>query len=392
MPAGTKSNGVRRCSTCASPDGRIFDVDTVAPGRPLAVDRAPQAAEPSGRLTQERITDDLVTAARAAFAGGRRAEAIEMLRRYEPAKEAVAQALRELTLEQQRLAADEQRQRQTAIQEHLTAATDLLNAGNLTAAWGRACDAIQLDPSHPPSIALEKRIRQLLDEQVARDQARELELALQRIEGYINRDELPEAEAALQASRDAFGTNTGLSELRERLLAAKRRTETEQAVQAALARARQLFDADDHASAIALLEKFQPSHASVDAVLEALRREAETSSRPSDVERPIDGALARPELEPSSDRNSGLGGALRRWWSRAVERVTKIENEHKTAVESRQPGPSDVVHCSVFSPLETVGGQPFLVQVIAHVPEQAQWPRWWRRNPTLTRNFVSQKS
>ena len=436
-----------------SPDGRIFDVDNVVPPKPLtAVESGPQVVESSTRLTQERITDDLVAAARDAFAGGRRAEAIEMLRRYEPAKEAVAQALRELTLEQQRIAAGEQRQRQTAIQEHLTAATDLLNAGNLTAAWGRACDAIQLDPSHPPSIALEKRIRQLLDEQVARDQARELEQALrtqeeqvrratrsaalaqaraaiesslaaedvekaekalkaadesiepgaefldlrtrvvevrravraredkradeviaaardeftrapaqaverleqftpphqrvtavcrelkqlltdhneraareaqrrvaearerqreeeqrqrdlrqalQRIDGYINRDELPEAEAALQASRDAFGTNTGLSELRERLLAAKRKTETEQAVQAVLARARQLADADDHAAAIAVLEKFQPRHADVDAALEALQREAETSRRRHDVERRINEAIARAEFEPS---------------------------------------------------------------------------------------------
>ena len=436
-----------------SPDGRIFDVDTVVPPKPLsAAESGPQVVDSSTRLTQERITDDLVAAARDAFAGGRRAEAIEMLRRYDPAKEAVAQALRELTLEQQRIAADEQRQRKTAIQEHLTAATDLLTAGNLTAAWGRACDAIQLDPSHPPSIALEKRIRQLLDEQVARDQARELEQALrtqeeqkrlatrsaalaqaraaiesslaaedfekaekalkaadeslepgaeffdlrtrvvevrravraredkradevilaardeftrapaqaverleqftpphprvtavcrelkqlltdhneraareaqrraadarerqreeeqrqrdlrqalQRIDGYIARQELPEAEAALQASRDAFGTNTGLSELRERLLAAKRKTETEQAAQAVLARARQLTDADDHAAAIELLEKFQPRHATVDAALEALRREAETSRRRHDVERRINEAIARAEFEPS---------------------------------------------------------------------------------------------
>ena len=436
-----------------SPDGRIFEVDTVVPPKPLtAVESGPQVVDSSTRLTQERITDDLVTAARDAFAGGRRAEAIEMLRRYEPAKEAVAQALRELTLEQQRIAADELRQRHTAIQEHLAAATDLLNAGNPNAAWGRACDAIQLDPSHPPSIALEKRIRQLLDEQVARDQARELELALrtqeeqarratraaalaearaaiesslagedvekaekalkaadesiepgaefldlrtrlvevrravraredkradeviaaardeftrapaqaverldqftpphprvtavcrelkqlltdhneraareaqrraaearerqreeeqrqrdlrqalQRIDGYIARQELPEAEAALQASRDAFGTNTGLSELRERLLAAKRKTEAERAVQAVLARARQLSEADDHAAAIELLEKFQPRHANVDAALEALRREAETSRRRHEVDRRINEAIARAEFEPS---------------------------------------------------------------------------------------------
>ena len=436
-----------------SPDGRIFEVDTVVPPKPLsAVESGPQVVESSTRLNQERITHDVVTAARDAFAGGRRAEAIEMLRRYDPNKEAVAQALRELTLEHQRLADDELRKLKAAIQEHLTAATELLNAGNLADAWGRACDAIQLDPSHPQAIALEKRIRQRLDEQVARDQARELELALrtradqerqaarsrdlalarsaiessldaedvdkaekqlkaaddsiepgaefadlrtrvvevrrsvraredlradeaiaaardeftrapaqaierleqftppharvtvvcrelkqlltdhheraareaqrraaeargrqreeeqrqkdlrqalQRIDGYIAREELPEAEAALQASRDAFGTNTGLAELRERLLAAKRKTETEQAVQTAVARARQLAEADEHAAAIALLENFQPRHAHIDTALEALRHEAEASRRRRDVERRINDAIARAEFEPS---------------------------------------------------------------------------------------------
>ena len=436
-----------------SPDGRIFDVETVVPPKPLtALESGPQIVESSTRVSQERITQDVVTAARDAFAGGRRAEAIEMLRRYDPAKEAVAQALRELTLEHQRLEDEEERKLKALIQAHLTAATDLLTAGSLSAAWGRACDAIQLDPSDQQSIALEKKIRQLLDEQVAREQARQLELALrtqaeqarlaarstalaqaraaiesslsagevdkaekalkaaddtiepgaafadlrarlvevrravrvredtradeaiaaareeftrapaeaierleqftpphprvtvvcrelkqlltdhheraareaqrratearerqreeeqrqrdlrqalQRIDGYIAREELPEAEAALQASRDAFGTNSGLAELRERLLAVKRKTDAEQAVQAALARARQLAEGDDHSGAIALLEDFQPRHANVDAALEALRHEAAASRRRREVERRISDAIARAEFEPS---------------------------------------------------------------------------------------------
>ena len=162
-----------------APDGRIFDVETVVPPKLLrGFESGPPVVEWSPRPTQDRTTEEVVAAARATFAGGRRAEAIEMLRRYDPAKDAVAQALRELTEEQQRIAEDEQRRLKTAIQEHLTAANELLNAGNLREAWGRACDAIQLDPSHPPSITLEKRIRQLLDDQVARDQASELQQAL----------------------------------------------------------------------------------------------------------------------------------------------------------------------------------------------------------------------
>lgn len=431
-----------------APDGRIFDVDTTVPPRPLsAVDSGPQVADSSTKLTQEQLTRDLVAAARAAFAGGRRSEAIDMLRRYEP-KEAVAQALRELTLENQRVADDELRKLKTAVQEHLAAASDLLNGGNLPAAWSRACDAIQLDPSNNDALALERRIRQLLDEQVAREQARELEIALrtqqeqardaaiaearktidaslaaddleqaekdlkavddaypqsleladlrgrvaelrrrmrlredkraddtiadarqeftrsparalgllenftpthprvsavcrelkqllseqneriareaerraaaarerqaveeqrqrelrqalQRIDGYISREELPEAEAALQSSKDAFGTNAGLSELRERLLAAKRRTDADRAAQDAIARARQLADIEDHEGAIALLEKFEPHHAQVDAALETLRQAGAAAKRRKDVARRVADALARAAREPN---------------------------------------------------------------------------------------------
>ena len=116
-----------------------------------------------------------------------------MLRRYDPAKEAVAQALRELTLEHQRIADEEQRQLKTTIQEHLTAATDLLERRQI---WPPRGDgrATRFSSTRRirQSIALEKRIRQLLDEQVARDQARELELALRT-----------QAEQARQAARSA---------------------------------------------------------------------------------------------------------------------------------------------------------------------------------------------
>ena len=41
-------------------------------------------------------------------------------------------------------------------------------------------------------------------------------------------------------------------------------------------------------------------------------------------------------------------------------------------VVARESQPSDVVHCTVFSPQQTAAGQPLLVHVTAHVPEQAQ--------------------
>jgi hypothetical protein len=518
-----------------APDGRIFDVDTVVPPRPLSVvESGPQVVESSTRLSQDRITQDVVKMAREAFAGGRRAEAIEMLRRYAPAKDAVAQALRELTQEQQRLAEEEQRQLKTAIQGHLTAATELLNAGNLRDAWGRACDAIQLDPAHPPSIALEKRIRQLLDEEVAREQAREMDQALrdraeqarvaarsaalaearaaiesslaaedveraekalkaaddsvepgaefadlrtrvvevrravraredkradeviaaareeftatpaqaierlekftpphprvtavcrelkqlltdhheraardaqrraddarerqreeeqrqrdlrqalQRIDGYINRDELPEAEAALQASRDAFGTNTGLTELRERLLAAKRKTEAEKAAQEVLARARKLVEAEDHAAAMMLLESFQPRHANVDAALESLRREAESFKRKTELDRRINDAIARAELEPS-DRaaiaglqevlaldpdNATLRAAIKR--RRSALRSSRLRAGLSAALRSRLTAAAAMLAIVTVVGFKTV---PLMLSQWRESPQQAR--------------------
>ena len=56
--------------------------------------------------TYERISIDIVAAAKATFARGRRTEAIEMLRRFDMGrrgKAAVAEALQELMAEQQRL-------------------------------------------------------------------------------------------------------------------------------------------------------------------------------------------------------------------------------------------------------------------------------------------------
>ena len=333
-----------------SPDGRIFEVDTVVPPKPLtAVESSPQVIESSTRLNQERITADVVAAARDAFAGGRRAEAIEMLRRYDPNKEAVAQALRELTLEQQRIADDELRKLKADIQEHLTAATNLLNAGNLNAAWGRACDAIQLDPSHPPSIALEKRIRQLLDEQVARDQARELELALRTqdeqarratrsaalaearaaIESSLAAEDVEKAEKALKTADESIEPGAEFADLRTRVVEVRRavRAREDKRADEAIAASRDEFTRAP-AQAVERLEQFTPPHPRATAVCrelkqlltdhneraarEAQRRTAEARERQREEEQRqrdlrqalqrIDGYIARQEL-PEAERH-----------------------------------------------------------------------------------------
>ena len=118
--------------------------------------------------TYERISIDIVAAARAAFAEGRRTEAIEMLRRFDLGKNgraAVAEALQELMLEQQRLIDEERRGVRGAVDEHVSAAETLLAKGMLPEAWARACDALHLDPNNQTAIALEARIRRTLDEQ-----------------------------------------------------------------------------------------------------------------------------------------------------------------------------------------------------------------------------------
>jgi hypothetical protein len=125
----------------------------------------------SSKDTYERISTDIVAAAKAAFAKGRRTEAIEMLRRFDLGKRgkaAVAEALQELMLEQQRLIEEERRRVRGAVDKHLNAAEALLATEMLPEAWARACDALHLDPNDQTAIALEARIRTALDEQAGR--------------------------------------------------------------------------------------------------------------------------------------------------------------------------------------------------------------------------------
>ncbi len=69
-----------------APDGRIFDVDTIATAE--AADRRSTAGRRSSsrrrRSRRSRSPETWWRPRATAFAGGRRVEAIEMLRRYEP--------------------------------------------------------------------------------------------------------------------------------------------------------------------------------------------------------------------------------------------------------------------------------------------------------------------
>jgi hypothetical protein len=117
--------------------------------------------------TYERISFDIVAAARATFESGRRREAIELLRRFDLGKgrAVVAEALHELMIEHQRLLEQEQRAVREAVGAHIKVAHALLEGGQFEEAWSRACDAITLDPSNQDAVALEARVRKILDEQ-----------------------------------------------------------------------------------------------------------------------------------------------------------------------------------------------------------------------------------
>ena len=133
--------------------------------------RTPDLSQMATKDTYERISIDIVAAAKATFAQGRRTEAIEMLRRFDlgrRGKAAVAEALQALMAEQQRLIEEERGRVRAAVDEHLSAAEGLVASGMLPEAWARACDALHLDPNDPTAIALEGRIRKALDEQAGR--------------------------------------------------------------------------------------------------------------------------------------------------------------------------------------------------------------------------------
>ena len=225
-----------------APDGRIFDIDSSAPPAPSAVPSSPKVAERPGHADQDGFAEVIVAAAHAAFAGGRRVEAIEMLRSYDPLQRGIGEALRELTLEHERLLAEAERATREKLDEHLKAAEDLLASGNVSEAWAHACDALQLDSTDKNAIALEARIRKALEAQAARDLAREQEqtrrahearareieranaLARSRmaIENSLASGDVDNAEQELRRADESFDPGAEFADLRARVLELRR--------------------------------------------------------------------------------------------------------------------------------------------------------------------------
>ena len=160
-----------------APDGRIFDIENTTPPPRTPVRTSPKVGESARRADQDEFAHVVVAAAQAAFKGGQRVEAIEMLRRYDPSLGGIGEALRELTLEHERLTAEARRVTSEKLAEHLRLAGELLASGKVSEAWAHACDALQLDSTDRKAIALEARVRKALEAQAARDLAREQENA-----------------------------------------------------------------------------------------------------------------------------------------------------------------------------------------------------------------------
>ena len=331
-----------------APDGRIFDIEATTPPSRGPVDSSPKVIESVNQGDQDRFADAIVAAAHEAFAGGQRTEAIEMLRRYDPSRGTIGEALRRLTAEHQRLIDDGHRATREKFEEHLRKAGALLGSGRLSEAWGHACDALQLEPTDKNAIALEARIRKALDDQAARGFAREQEQArrevelrqdrladevieqarqefaktparavellerfspphprvtvaarelqeliahqneqvireaerrgeeererqrskeqrrrempqaVERIRGYLDREELTEAAAALDAAEGTFGPASVFQELRARGKVAQRRLQHDDAARSAVGHGRNLAAVGNFSAALKLLEAFRP--------------------------------------------------------------------------------------------------------------------------------------
>src|SRR5687767_2871653 len=193
-----------------APDGRIFDIEAANRQPPVPVGSTLKGIEGPNPAAADRLAHDVVAAAHAAFAGGHRLQAIDMLRRFDPATREIADALRDLTIEHQRLIDEARRAVREKLEGHLKAAATLLAGGQLTEAWGEACDALQVDGTDKRAIALEGRIRKVLDDQAAHDFEREQQEA-RRVEAERARE--AERAEALTRSRQAIENSMASGDL-----------------------------------------------------------------------------------------------------------------------------------------------------------------------------------
>ena len=299
------------------PDGRIFDVDRGAEAaarvaHPVAASSPSPAvvayhSEPREPMTSQEQSVALLRSVGEVLGAGHYARALELLAQVR-ALDPSSPELADLTAmaEAQRAVAEARAQRRAEFREHLDAAAELLARNDLAAASERATEALRLHPADPEARAVQGQIAKRIEE--------------------------------------------------ERLTAA-----VERRIDEAIARAEV---EPSHGKALAILEEARALDPGNAALLAAFERHNDRLGRPVPCLR---GPASKPDSASSSD---GLSELFRRWWSRLRKGADTVENRPGHAGLRRECGPSDVVHCTVFSAHETVAGQTFVVKVTAHVPEQ----------------------
>ena len=273
-----------------APDGRIFDIEAA---KPQPDGSSLKGIDSANHFPDDRLAHDVVAAAHAAFAGGQRLQALDMLRRFDPASREITDALRDLTIQHQHLIDEGRRTVREKLEGHLKAAAVLLANGQLTEAWGEACDALQVDGTDKRAIALEGRIRKVLDDQAARDFARGQDEEARRAEAERARDteradaltrsrraiensmasgDLDHAEEELKRIDESYDAGAEFADLRAHVLDLRHQVEQrqDQLADDAIAQARLEF-AETPAAAVERLERFSPPHPRVTAALRELR-------------------------------------------------------------------------------------------------------------------------
>ena len=273
-----------------SPDGRVFDVEAA---KPQPDGSSLKGIDSANHFPDDRLAHDVVAAAHAAFAGGQRLQALDMLRRFDPASREITDALRDLTIQHQHLIDEGRRTVREKLEGHLKAAAVLLANGQLTEAWGEACDALQVDGTDKRAIALEGRLRKVLDDQAARDFARGQDEEARRAEAERARDteradaltrsrraiensmasgDLDHAEEELKRIDESYDAGAEFADLRAHVLDLRHQVEQrqDQLADDAIAQARLEF-AETPAAAVERLERFSPPHPRVTAALRELR-------------------------------------------------------------------------------------------------------------------------
>ena len=327
-----------------APDGRIFDIEARGSQSRGAIDSGHRALEGPSPADQDRLADAIVAAAQEAFAGGQHVKAIEMLRRQDLSRASIGEAFRRLTLEHKRLVEEGQRAVKEQQQEHLRAAGALLSQGRLSEALDRACDALQLDATDEKAIALEARLRKALEEQTAREVAREQEAArraqeerareIERtnaltrsrraIESSIAAGNLDTAEEELKRADESYDPGAEFADLRDHMLQLRRDAELRQdrLADEVIEQARQQCSKSP-AGAVELLERFSPAHPRVTAALRELQELIAEQT-----ERAMREAERRGEEERERQRNKEQ---RRRDLQQAVERIRGyLEREELT--------------------------------------------------------------